>query len=324
MKPPRFWFQPHGDWRSTLLRPLAGVWAAATARRLRQPPAYAPPVKVICVGNLMVGGTGKTPVVQALVMRLQVLGLKPHIVSRGHGGKLVGPVQVDRKRHRARDVGDEPLLHADIAPTWVARDRAAAARAAVEAGAGIIVMDDGLQNPALRQDLRLIVIDGAVGFGNGQVMPAGPLREPVAVGLARADAVVLLGEDKTGLAAGLRLPVLHGQVEPQDSMRFALAYRPVMAFAGIGRPVKFYRTLAALGAKLVRTVDFDDHHPYTTLQFERLVREAKSLGAMLVTTTKDGARLSPSQRQRVVELRVVVTWRDPSALDALLARLTPA
>jgi tetraacyldisaccharide 4'-kinase len=322
VKPPLFWNdQRGGGWRAALLMPVAGLWAGLTALRLARPPRYAPPVPVICVGNLTVGGSGKTPVVQALTGRLQARGYTPHILSRGYGGRLVGPVRVDRAQHWASDVGDEPLLHAEYAPTWVGRDRAVSARVAVAAGADILIMDDGLQNPALRQDLRLAVVDGAVGFGNGRVMPAGPLRQPVRAGLARCNAVVLLGADETAVGAGLALPVLRGRIVPEEAFRHVLGARPIMAFAGIGRPTKFYRTLTELGVNLVRTVDFDDHHPYTAQQFERLVREAKALDAMLVTTSKDGARLTAAQRQRVVELRVTVAWDDDAVLDGLLDQL---
>ena len=195
MQAPRFWSNPpdRPGLAARHLAPLAWVWAAVTRRRLARPPAARLAAPVVCVGNVTAGGAGKTPVVIALAQRLAAQGVAVHVVSRGHGGSLAGPVRVDPLRHSAAEVGDEPLLLAAFAPVWVARDRAAAGRAAEAAGAEVILMDDGLQNPDLAQDLALVVVDAGFGFGNGRVMPAGPLREPVADGLARADLVLALG-----------------------------------------------------------------------------------------------------------------------------------
>jgi tetraacyldisaccharide 4'-kinase len=328
VKAPAFWQQPAGT-LAAFLAPAAALYAAATARRVARAPDFSPPVPVICVGNLSAGGTGKTPVVQYLIARLSQRGVAAHVVSRGFGGSLKGPLRVDPARHSASEVGDEPLLLAASAPVWIGRDRAAAARGAVEAGAALIILDDGFQNPGLRKDLSLIVVDGGAGFGNGRVIPAGPLREPIEAGLARASAVVVMGADERHVAASVAvmapaLPVLAARLQPVEAMRYALAGRRVMAFAGIGRPEKFYATLKEMGAELLRVRSFGDHEPIAPQMLERLVREAQSLDAMLVTTTKDGARLSARQRLDVVEVGVEVSWAEPEVLDSLLDRLLAA
>lgn len=323
MKPPAFWFRPPGA-TALALRPLGALyqWAGAL-RRLTASPLRLP-VPVICVGNLSLGGTGKTPVALSLLTRLAAMGLRPQALSRGYGGAAKGPLRVDPARHSAFEVGDEPLLLARATPVWVARDRAAGGLAAVEAGAGCLVMDDGHQNPALVKDLSLIVADGGVGFGNGLTFPAGPLRESVAAGLARADAVVVAGDDVHGvarIAAERGLPALTARLAPDPAAAAALKGRRVLAFAGIGRPQKFFDTAAAVGAHILGTVAFPDHHPFTAAELAALQERAAALGAELATTEKDRVRLPPALRDAVAVLPVNLLWDDESALDALLERL---
>jgi len=317
MRPaPEFWLR--GGLCAHLLQPLAWAHAAAGAARRVFARPWRAPVPVICVGNVVAGGAGKTPVVLSLAQRLAARGVVPHILSRGYGGSASGPLRVDPTRHTAAEVGDEPLLLAAVAPTWVARDRVAGARAAATAGAGLILMDDGLQNPGLEKDLSLLVVDGSYGFGNGKVIPAGPLREPVAAALARTDAVLLMGEDESGIAASVgATPVLRAMLAPVAG---TVLDGPVVAFAGIGRPEKFFRTVTDAGARLVAAHGFPDHHSYDTRALERLEAEAAAAHARLVTTAKDAARLSPAWRARVSVLAVEVRWQDEAALDALLAR----
>jgi tetraacyldisaccharide 4'-kinase len=242
-----------------------------------------------------------------------------HFLSTGYGGSLAGPVKVDARRDTYDRVGDEALLLADIAPCWVAKDRVAGARAAARHGARCLVLDDGFQDPVLRHDIALVVVDGHVGFGNGRCMPAGPLREPIAAGLRRADAVVLLGEDRRGAVALCGdLPVLRATLEPEAEAS-ALAGRPVIAFAGIGRPQKFFHTLEKIGADVVEAYAFDDHHPYHPHEIGELQDEAAKRGASLVTTTKDIVRVPPRLRDTIAVLRMTVTWRDEAALLRLLA-----
>lgn len=300
-----------------LLAPLGTAWDVAGRMRRAVARPYRAPVPVICVGNLVAGGAGKTPVVLALASSLDRAGIAVHIVSRGYGAHLAGPVRVDPARHDVAAVGDEALLLAARAPSWVARDRAAGAREAAAAGAEIILLDDGFQNPGVEKDLSLVVVDAEYGFGNRRVIPAGPLREPVAAGLARADAIVLIG-DGDG-PADLRdrgPPILRARLVPVDGERFAGV--PVVAFAGIGHPRKFFATLRRVGATLTLTHPFPDHHPFADSEITRLRHEAERAGASLVTTAKDWVRLAPRLRGGIAVLDVEICWQDEAAVAGLL------
>jgi tetraacyldisaccharide 4'-kinase len=273
-------------------------------------------VPTICVGNLTAGGAGKTPVVLSLAQLLRARGRRPHILSRGYGGSFKGPLQVDPTRHRASEVGDEPLLLAAAAPSWIGADRVASARAAIAAGADLLLLDDGFQNPALAYDIALVVIDGGYGIGNGRVMPAGPLREPAAPALERASAVVMIGACEQPLDLG-RLPILKAALAPIDAD--ALKGQRVVAFAGIGRPTKFFATLRELGADLAWTRDFPDHHPYSAGELDTLAAAARAKNATLVTTEKDWVRLPPQWREKIRALKVALRWDDAAALERMLA-----
>jgi tetraacyldisaccharide 4'-kinase len=284
---------------------------------------------VICVGNLTLGGTGKTPTVIALLTALAAEGLSPAAVSRGYGGSTRGPHHVDPIKDAASAVGDEPLLLAAFALTVVARDRAAGVAAAAAAGATVAVLDDGHQNPTVEKDLSLVVVDAGAGFGDGMVFPAGPLREPVAEGLARADAVVLIGEDAEAAETLARWPelrekpVLRARLVPLAT-GLPLAGSPVVAFAGIGRPDKFFATLRALGADLRAARSFPDHAAYAPALLRRLAAEARAADAMLVTTEKDAVRLPAAFRREVMALPVRLVFDDPTALAALLSPVCAA
>ncbi len=327
MRAPGFW------WRAParpgilprLLAPLGWIYSAGTARRLRQP-GYASQVPVICVGNLTAGGAGKTPTVIALIERLLARGRTVHVVSRGYGGALHGPVRVEEARHSAADVGDEPLLLSAFAPVWVARDRAAGVRAAEAAGAQVILMDDGFQNPAVTPSLALVVVDAAKGFGNARCIPAGPLREPVATGLTRADLVLTIGDlpaqrrfDATW-GPSIHVPRLTGTLQPLP-MGMDWKGERLLAFAGIADPSRFFATLRAEGADLVRGEALSDHEMLSETLLRRLEAEAAAAGAQLVTTEKDAARLPMQWRSKVLTLVVRLKIDDWSALDAQLDRL---
>lgn len=323
MQAPKFWYRSR-SWQAFLLSPLGMVYAWATARRQKNARPTRVDIPVICIGNLNVGGTGKTPTTIAIAQMLTSRGIAVHIVSRGYGGSLQAVTQVDPRVHTADETGDEPLLMAAFAPTWVANERVAGARAAQNAGADVILLDDGFQDPSLIKDLSIIVVDATRGFGNGRCLPAGPLREPVHVGLKRANAVISIGEpeaqsqfrersaDQTG-----RIAHITASLQPIE-MGMPWAEGRYLAFAGIGNPEKFFATLRGLGAPLVRTVALDDHQKLARPMIQRLMKEAQSMDAQLVTTEKDAARLPADLRSGILSLPVRLEFDDAHALETLL------
>lgn len=323
---PRWWYSRDrrvGAVARALLTPLSWIWAAVTARRIANGAPVDPGVPVVCVGNLTLGGTGKTPIVRELAGRLGAA-----VLSRGYGGAQAGPLQVDPEHHTAAEVGDEPLMLAHDLTVWIARDRAAGARAAAAAGAKAIVMDDGHQNPSVRKTLSVVVVDGETRggewpFGDGRVFPAGPMREPLKTGLARADAVVVLlpadldAPDPELLAQLSPTPVLMARLEPAAPPPPG----PQIGFAGVGKPWKVERALQSAGCDLKDFMPFPDHYPFDEGTLERLASRAAQFDAGLVTTEKDWARLPAAWRARVTPWPVRAVFTDEAALDALLARL---
>ena len=334
MRPPKFWYEETGSSWPMLLAPLGKLyefcartrWAMASPRHLSIP--------VICVGNLVAGGAGKTPTAIAIAKILQQRGVDVHFILRGYGdglgidirhkwrssiaddGDKWTSVRVNSERHFARQVGDEALLLAQTAPTWSGKDRAASANSAIKNGAQCLILDDGFQNPSLHKDLSLVVIDGAVGLGSGKVMPAGPLRENPARGLGRAQGVLILGDDLANVEKKFQklcqrpLPMLRAKLQPAGN-EADIAGKRVYAFAGIGRPEKFFATLKEMGCELVETAIFDDHHFYTTNEIPTILIKAGKMNAIPVTTEKDYLRIGKKARADIHYLPVAVAWRVP-------------
>jgi tetraacyldisaccharide 4'-kinase len=318
MREPGFWYGP-SSWKSHLLRPLGALYGAIAAKRLQREGLDAG-IPVVCVGNYHVGGAGKTPTVLALAKLLRELGETPVVLSRGYGGKLHGPVRVDSTRHTASDVGDEPLMMAGTLPVVVARERADGVPLARAQGASVILMDDGFQNPSVAKDVSLIVIDSDRGLGNGRVLPAGPLRAPLKPQLARTDALVIVGTGAAAEAVAADIaargkPVLRARLKPRDASIALLAGKRVLAFAGIGDPVRFFGTLRACGIEIVSQRGFADHHPFSQGEIEALSAEAQRDALTLVTTEKDLARLQnggelPGWARAIAPFAVTLEFED--------------
>ncbi len=325
MRAPGFWMARKPSLLARALQPIGWLYGQATARQMAGEGTRVG-VPVICVGNFVAGGAGKTPVAIALARMLIDDGRSVAFLSRGYGGvKRVDPVQVDANVDDARAVGDEPLLLARIAPCFVGADRVRSARMAIEAGAGALVLDDGLQNPALAKDLAVAVVDGVTGFGNGLCVPAGPLRAPVAMQAPHASALVVIGGDEAAISEIRRAlpdkPLFPANLEPDALAAAPLIGREVVAFAGIARPEKFYATLRRVGAQIVATRNFPDHHIFSPREIEALTEEATRRGALLATTEKDRVRLSPKQARAVVTLPVTLRFEEPRMVKSMLRRV---
>jgi tetraacyldisaccharide 4'-kinase len=326
MREPAFWHRPP-SWKSHLLRPLAALYGAVAALRLQRN-GFDAGVPVLCVGNYHVGGAGKTPAVLALAQILRELGEMPVVLSRGYGGKLRGPVVVDPSRHTAEKVGDEPLMMSSRVPVVVARDRVNGVAMARSQGASVILMDDGFQNPAIVKDAALIVIDSERGIGNGYVIPAGPLRAPLPPQLARTDALIVIGrgdasKDVAAAVAAREGQVLSAHLKPNAASVAALAGKPVLAFAGIGDPQRFFRTLRSSGIDVVRQRTFADHHNFKENEIEALLAEARRDALTLVTTEKDLARLRqggelPALAREIVPFAITLEFEDGGKLRKFL------
>ena len=299
MRAPAFWWKPSPDVVAHMLSPFGAVYGAIASQRMNKSGERVG-APVICVGNFVAGGAGKTPTAIAIARELQRAGETPFFLSRGYGAQrdVASPIVVDAASHTAADVGDEPLLLARAAPAIVCADRVAGARMAIAKGANVIVMDDGLQNPSLAKDIRIAVVDGGVGVGNGLCIPAGPLRAPLAAQLLLVDALIIIGEGDAGamigaMAQSRNLPVIRARLSPDADASARLRGQRVLAFAGIGRPAKFFETLASIGAKIVATRSFPDHHRFTLEELAELRKQADANDAILVTTEKDQARIGP-------------------------------
>ncbi|GLR96570.1 MULTISPECIES: tetraacyldisaccharide 4'-kinase [Bradyrhizobium] len=324
MREPAFWYRPHSP-LSHVLFPLGALYGAVTAWRMQRDGVDAG-IPVICVGNYHVGGAGKTPTVLALTKLLRELGETPVVLSRGYGGHLKGPVMVDGARHTAADVGDEPLMMARDVPVAVARDRLDGVALAKSQGATVIVMDDGFQNPRLLKDVSLIVIDSERGLGNSQVFPAGPLRAPLQAQLARTDALVLIGDGRAANDVAAELakrdkPELRARLKPNADSVAQLLGKKVFAFAGIGDPERFFRSLHASGIAVARTRAFADHHVFSQDEIAALAADARREQLTLVTTEKDLARLRgrADVPEGIVPFAVQLEFDEPAKLRQLIS-----
>jgi tetraacyldisaccharide 4'-kinase len=329
MQPPAFWWT-QASWPAALLRPLGAAYGAVAARRMAQPGTRAR-IPVVCIGNLTLGGAGKTPAAIETARLLSQAGERPFILTRGYGGRLGGPVLVDAARHNAADVGDEPLLLARSFPTVVARERPIGADFAAASGATVVVMDDGFQNPSLAKDCNVVVVDCARGVGNGLVFPAGPLRAPVSQQMSHGHVLLLVGTgsaaEQIAHGARARIPVFHATLVPEATTLAALRAAPVLAFAGIASPEKFFATLSEGGVDVRARRAFPDHHAYTESEAAELLQSAAGQKLTLVTTAKDFVRLNESGspgalRAATRTLPVTLALEDADGFrDGVLSRL---
>lgn len=331
---PRWWYGSAWPGLATLLQPVAAVYGRVADARYRRVKAYRSRLPVVCVGNLVAGGTGKTPLALWIAHHLQEQGHAPVFLSRGYGGSRTGPHRVDPALDTAPDVGDEPLLLAQTAPAFIARDRAAGARMIEGTGATHIIMDDGLQNPGLAKDLSLAMIDAARWIGNGRVIPAGPLRASLAFQAGLVDALVIGGSGTfyqtlpETLGRHFTCPVLCARRTASGSTQ-DLRRTPWIAFAGIGRPEGFFQMLEESGARIADRVSFADHHTYSQGDAERLLTLAKAHQAGLITTEKDWVRLSSDSgplgrlktAAQTLKLQLVFSENDQTRLQDMLAGL---
>jgi tetraacyldisaccharide 4'-kinase len=321
MRAPRFWYGKSAEAKATaaLLSPLGTLYGIGVRFNRNHQKTFQPRAKIICVGNLTLGGTGKTPIAISLAETFLGHGKKTVFLSRGYKGRLAGPIVVDPSLHSAADVGDEPLLLARTATTIVSRKRAAGAAMADALGAELVIMDDGHQNFSLRKDLSIIVIDSSSGFGNGQLFPAGPMREPIDEGLGRADAVIVVGEEPLQLNT-FGGPILRARLAPTEDNK--IEKERVVAFAGIGRPDKFFTMLDGMGWQICAARSFSDHHAYSENEIRQLNELAEKLKARLLTTEKDLVRIGLHQRKNISAILIRAMFEDPHAPAQLLEILS--
>lgn len=321
---PSFWHSPTPTGLSNLLLPLSRVTSHLTRHRQTKP-SLKLPVPILCCGNITVGGAGKTPLTLHLAQKLIQRGRKPHVITRGHGGLSKKNGLVRPERDRAIDIGDEAMLLAQLAPTWRGSSRQTNALHAVAAGADCLLLDDGLQDPSLHKDMSILTIDGPAGFGNQRLLPAGPLRESLADALPRLDAAVIFGEDSHHVARQLPedMPLLRGRLSPTGDIQ-KLRGQQIIAFAGIGRPQKFFTTLQEAGLTILRTLTFPDHHIYSDRELKKLAQLAHAPDTILVTTEKDLVKLPPLFQHFVTSIAVEPHWDNPNIADELLDRFLTA
>lgn len=318
LKPPKFWDKPK-NYLGFVLEPLSWLYRGGATLHQKISKPYRAPVPVISIGNFVLGGAGKTPVTIALAQELQQMGWNPHIISRGYGGSLPGPIRVDLTHHQFCQVGDEPLLLARVAPTWISKDRKSAVSLSVQAGADVILLDDAHQNHALEKDISIAVVNAGQGFGNGRVFPAGPLRQSVQSGLKNTTILIFIGQETDPLPKeliSLGCPLIRATIRPLDPRPC-----PVLAFTGIGYPEKFRQTLIDAGYCLKGFSPFPDHYPFTNEDLHQLKVRARLAEASLITTEKDAVRIPPVSRTDILTLPMCLDFHPKNALKNLLKQL---
>ncbi len=313
MLTPKYWQTDH--FISKILTPIGWVYGLATKIRLQTRKGYQAKIPVICIGNITAGGVGKTPVSIAIAKMLQSKGMNPFFISRGYGGKLNG-VLVDLKTMTAKDVGDEPIMLATIAPTVVASDRGYAAQIAEKNGADILIMDDGFQNPTLKKDISFLVFNGEMGILNGKIIPAGPMRESLKSGLKRADGVIIIGDDKTNLSLQITKPIFEAQIKESQTDE----PQRVIAFAGIGYPQKFYNSLMKCGFTIEKAYDFPDHHFYQKEELKTLIKKAQKRKLPIYTTLKDYVKIPDKYKEHFNVLHIDAVFDDAEGLWNFIER----
>jgi tetraacyldisaccharide 4'-kinase len=315
IKPPSFW-DKSGHPLAMALEPFSWLYRMGTAVHQCTKAPYRPSVPVISVGNIVLGGAGKTPVTLALAKILQAKGFMPHVISRGYGGAVSKPVQVDLSRHTYQEVGDEPLLLAKVVPTWVSKNRRVAADLAIQAGADVLLLDDAHQNQDLVKDICFLVVNASQGFGNGRIFPAGPLRQSLHSGLRNTTAMIFIGEEEDALPAqliDLSCPLIRAKIAPVEPIAC-----PVVGFAGLGYPDKFYQTLVKAGYQVLDFISFADHYPYTPEDLQRLKKKAQEMQGLLITTEKDYTRIPEVSREDILTLPVCLTFQEDDKLEKVL------
>ncbi len=320
IKSPKHWQQAGAI--ALLLYPFSLIYRMASAFPRMTTNPWRANVPIICVGNIVAGGAGKTPITIDVATRLKNIGKNPHIITRGYGGDAVGPIMVETNSNW-HDTGDEAIILSATAPTWVAKDRKAGVASAANNGADTVILDDGFQNPSLIKDLSIVVVDGGFGFGNKMLLPAGPLRESINAGISRADAVVIIGDDKQGarasiLQANAKIEILQARLQPTNGDE--LKDRDVIAFAGIGRPEKFFETITKMGCNLKSSHPFPDHHEYSVRDISPILEMAEKINAAVVTTEKDAVKIPANMLEKITVIKVKIEWVDQGAakLEKLL------
>lgn len=325
LKTPSFWYRSDLNFQAALLLPLSWVYRLGRAAHVAYTKPRSAPCPIICVGNINAGGSGKTPTCLALMalVKNSHLSKKPAFLLRGYGGNLTGPLLVNSAVHKAQHVGEEALILAASSDVIIARNRYSGAAYTESLGHDLIVMDDGFQNPSLKATLNIVVVNGDMGFGNGQLLPAGPLREPLSAGLSRADAVVVIGADRHGIQDKLPadLPVFQAQIKTaaEDLPDAKAAY---FAFAGLGYPDKFFNYLRDdLKLDIQEVEAFADHHAYTLENLEALHAKAKQAGLKLITTEKDMQhimRLTGFEKFDITALPIALEFDESADVEAFL------